>query len=68
MVRSETGPIDRSELVKGYRGNGMTHVALKLYAGGRHEMLNETNRNEVQDDVMAWLEAFLAGSPIASPP
>jgi alpha-beta hydrolase superfamily lysophospholipase len=60
--------VNLSELVKGYRGNGMTHVALRLYPGGRHEMLNETNRNEVQDDVMAWLEAFLAGSPIASPP
>jgi alpha-beta hydrolase superfamily lysophospholipase len=60
--------VNLSELVKGYRGNGMTHVAVKLYAGGRHEMLNETNRNEVQDDVLVWLDAFLAGTPIASPP
>jgi len=59
--------VNLSELVKGYRGNGMTHVAVRLYPGGRHEMLNETNRKEVQDDVMAWLEAFLAGTPIASP-
>jgi alpha-beta hydrolase superfamily lysophospholipase len=70
IVSGDEDPVgvNLSELVKGYRGNGMTHVALKLYAGGRHEMLNETNRNEVQDDVMAWLEAFLAGTPVASPP
>lgn len=59
--------VNLSELVKGYRGNGMTHVAVKLYAGGRHEMLNEINRAEVQDDVLAWLEALLAGNPPASP-
>ena len=60
--------VNLSELVKGYRGNGMSHVAVRLYAGGRHEMLNEINRNEVQADVLAWLEAFLAGHPVASPP
>ncbi|MDF3072850.1 MAG: Hydrolase [Alphaproteobacteria bacterium] len=59
--------VNLSELVKGYRGNGMTHVAVKLYPGGRHEMLNEINRADVQVDVLAWLDAFLAGSPVASP-
>lgn len=57
-----------SELVKGYRGNGMTHVAVKLYPGGRHEMLNETNRDQVFADVLAWIERFLAGDPQPSPP
>ncbi|NLW11369.1 MAG: alpha/beta hydrolase [Clostridiaceae bacterium] len=28
---------------------------LKLYEGGRHEMLNETNRQEVWQDVANWL-------------
>lgn len=60
--------VNLSELVKGYRGNGMTNVAVKFYPGGRHEMLNEINRDEVQADVLAWIEAFLAGTPVASPP
>ncbi len=60
--------VNLSDLVKGYRGNGMTHVAVRLYAGGRHEMLNETNRQEVHADVLAWIEAFLAGTPVLSPP
>ena len=25
------------------------------YTGARHELLNETNRDEVQRDVLAWL-------------
>ena len=34
---------------------GMKDVTLRLYDGGRHEMLNETNKQEVYDDVLAWL-------------
>ena len=30
-------------------------VTLKLYEGGRHEMLNEVNRQQVFQDVLAWL-------------
>jgi alpha-beta hydrolase superfamily lysophospholipase len=25
------------------------------YSGGRHEMLNETNRDEVTKDIVTWL-------------
>ena len=32
---------------------------LKLYEGGRHEMLNEANRDEVYRDVLSWLERRL---------
>ncbi|MNJ72938.1 hypothetical protein D3C77_696600 [compost metagenome] len=31
-------------------------VEVKLYPGGRHEMLNETNRDEVMSDLASWLE------------
>jgi alpha-beta hydrolase superfamily lysophospholipase len=30
---------------------------LTLYTGARHELLNETNRDEVTADVVAWLDA-----------
>ncbi|HUZ14355.1 MAG TPA: alpha/beta hydrolase [Caulobacteraceae bacterium] len=42
-------------LVDAYRAAGLD-VTLKVYAGGRHEMLNETNRAEVAADLKAWLE------------
>ena len=59
--------VNLSELVKGYRGNGMTHVAVKFYPGGRHEMLNETNREEVHADVTAWIDGVLRGAAPQSP-
>lgn len=36
--------------------HGMQDVTLKLYPGARHELLNETNRQEVYEDILSWLE------------
>ncbi|MBQ8604787.1 MAG: alpha/beta fold hydrolase [Oscillospiraceae bacterium] len=44
-------------VVDGYKSAGCTDVQVKIYEGGRHEMLNELNRREVYDDVLAWLES-----------
>jgi len=44
-----------SNLVKLYETNGFTDVTYKLYPEGRHEMLNEVNRDEVTQDVINWL-------------
>lgn len=41
------------------RQAGVRDVKLKLYPGGRHEMLNETNKDQVFSDVLSWLEAHL---------
>lgn len=38
---------------------GVQDVTLKLYDGGRHEMLNETNRQEVYTDVLEWCNSHL---------
>lgn len=43
-------------LVDRYRAAGLTDLEVKVYPGGRHEMLNETNRAEVVADLGAWLE------------
>jgi len=40
-----------------YRDAGLADVTVKLYPGGRHEILNETNRDEVTADIVAWLRA-----------
>lgn len=45
-------------LVDAYRAAGLD-VTLKVYPGGRHEMLNETNRAEVIADLVAWLGGVL---------
>ncbi len=42
-----------------YRKAGIEDVTMKLYPGGRHEMLNENNKEEVYRDVAAWLDAHL---------
>ncbi|WP_211269482.1 alpha/beta fold hydrolase [Paenibacillus glacialis] len=34
---------------------GISDVECRLYPGGRHEMLNETNRDEVTSDLLNWL-------------
>ncbi|HZZ89474.1 MAG TPA: alpha/beta hydrolase [Caulobacteraceae bacterium] len=46
-------------LVDVYEAAGLA-VTLKVYPGGRHEMLNETNRAEVVADLMAWLDRAVA--------
>ena len=46
-------------LAERYRDAGLVDVTLKLYDGARHEILNETNRDEVTADVVAWLDAHL---------
>jgi alpha-beta hydrolase superfamily lysophospholipase len=43
-------------LFKIYQANGMNDVDLKLYEGGRHELLNEINRSEVEQDLLTWIE------------
>ncbi len=51
-VHGERKNIDR--LLQRYRAAGLS-VATRFYAGGRHEMLNETNKDEVIADVTSWL-------------
>ena len=35
---------------------------MKLYPGARHETLNETNRDEVTADLIAWLDGATKGA------
>jgi alpha-beta hydrolase superfamily lysophospholipase len=34
---------------------GLKDVMIRLYPGGRHEMLNELNRDDVMQDILNWL-------------
>ncbi len=44
-------------LAQRYRDAGLVDVTVRLYDGARHEILNETNRDQVTADVVAWLDA-----------
>lgn len=35
--------------------SGLKDLHVKLYEGARHEILNETNKNEVYEDMLAWI-------------
>jgi alpha-beta hydrolase superfamily lysophospholipase len=47
------------QLVGRYQANGMCDITVRYYPQARHEILNETNRDEVQRDLLAWIEAVL---------
>ncbi|GAA1529931.1 alpha/beta hydrolase [Nocardioides humi] len=40
-----------------YRDAGLTDVTVTLYPEARHEIFNETNRDAITADVVAWLDA-----------
>jgi alpha-beta hydrolase superfamily lysophospholipase len=40
---------------------GLTDITLRVYPGSRHELLNETNRDEATRDVLEWLDAHSSG-------
>ena len=46
-------------LVARYRAAGLD-VTARYYDGGRHEMFNETNRDEVVAELIAWLNRLPA--------
>jgi len=52
------GNLKRTQaLLDRYQALGLTRVSHKFYDGARHEVLNETNRDEVTRDVLSWLKA-----------
>ena len=44
---------------KAFQKAGMVRTSIKLYPDCRHEILNETNRQEVYEDVLTWLQQLL---------
>jgi alpha-beta hydrolase superfamily lysophospholipase len=64
LAAGEQDPINGNvalvELVAGrLRAAGLTDVTVRAYPGARHEILNETNRDEVVADILAWLRRAL---------
>jgi alpha-beta hydrolase superfamily lysophospholipase len=47
---------DIRRMLQAFYNQGLTKVTTKWYPGGRHEMFNETNRQEVLADLINWLD------------
>jgi len=46
-------------LEQAYRGAGLKDVTVSIYEGGRHELLNDTCRDEVTAEIREWLGTHL---------
>jgi hypothetical protein len=53
-------------LLDRYTAAGLTDVTLKTYPQARHEIFNETNRDEVVADLITWLDGKLLTRSAAS--
>ena len=67
----ECDPVSAGKRLKDLTGalrlSGNRNVQLRLYPQARHELLNETNRDEVTAYLIDWLEQTLAlGRPARS--
>ncbi|MDR1318860.1 MAG: lysophospholipase [Treponema sp.] len=50
-------------LVNAYRSLGIKDLEFVLYPGARHETLNETNREEVMDNLLSWIQRHCGAPP-----
>jgi alpha-beta hydrolase superfamily lysophospholipase len=68
FITGEADPVSQRgktvrELEQRYRGAGIGDVSALYYPDARHELLNEINRDEVQEDVAAWLDRVCLAHP-----
>ena len=53
-------------LTERYEAAGLTDVTIRTYPGARHEILNETNRDDVIAELKSWIDRVVASSGQAS--
>lgn len=46
-------------LIDRYYASGICNVSYDFYPGGRHEMLNEINREEVRANLLGWIDTVM---------
>src|SRR5215208_6847247 len=56
-VGENTKGVER--LLRAYAAAGLACVTHRFYDGARHELVNETNRDEVTRDVVAWMNEVI---------
>ncbi|NLB46947.1 MAG: alpha/beta hydrolase [Microbacteriaceae bacterium] len=59
IVSGSDDPLNRGDglhkLADAYRRRGVTDVTLRIFSGARHELLNETNRDEATAEIVTWM-------------
>ncbi len=46
-------------LIEAYRRGGLNRLSVRIYPDARHEMFNETNRDEATRDLVTWMDSLL---------
>jgi alpha-beta hydrolase superfamily lysophospholipase len=64
VIQGEKDPVGENlkgtqALLDRYKALGLTRVQHRFYTDARHELLNETNRDQVTRDVLGWLATHL---------
>lgn len=64
IIAGDRDPVTRNtagliQLIDAYRRVGLTRVTHRFYEGARHELFNETNRDEVTRDLIVWLDGVV---------
>jgi alpha-beta hydrolase superfamily lysophospholipase len=49
-------------LAERYKAAGLTDVTVRVYPGARHEILNETDRDQVIAELTSWIDRVVSGS------
>ncbi|AXH95347.1 alpha/beta hydrolase [Ornithinimicrobium avium] len=63
IVAGEVDPVGGADAAVEVAGlmleAGVQDVTVRIWPGARHEVLNETNRDEVEDEIVGWLDAHV---------
>ncbi|MCP4003125.1 MAG: alpha/beta hydrolase [bacterium] len=64
LTAGDQDPVNNSlvgleTLLERYRAAGIEDLGWKFYPGARHEVFNETNRDEVTSDLIEWLNSVV---------
>jgi len=64
VIGGECDPVSEgkrlTDLAEALRSAGSQNLQLKIYPQARHELFNETNRDEVIADVLTWIDQALS--------
>lgn len=54
-----SGPKGCKQVYKVYKRAGLENLSKKIYPGARHEIINETNKEEVYRDIHNWVNSII---------
>lgn len=57
-----TNGIGVIKTMKSFKRSGITDVSIKLFEDARHELLNEINKDEIQKEIINWINSHIRRS------